>query len=241
MTNGRPSFIKRFFRIIFKVIVYGFVLSLIYLLVCKWLMPPITLTQLGSVFSGNGLHRNYVSWDEISANAKLAAISGEDQLFPVHGGFDWNAISKSLDNDPSKNGRAPGAAASTISQQTAKNVFLFQGEGFMRYVRKPLEAVYTKLIEWIWGKQRILEVYLNTIEMGRGIFGIEEAAQEYFHKHAINLSRNEAAMIIACLPNPKEYTVKPVSRFVAWKSKWILRQMNNVQGNKNVQALITKK
>ena len=111
----------------------------------------------------------------------------------------------------------------------------------MRYVRKPLEAVYTKLIEWIWGKRRILEVYLNTIEMGRGIFGIEEAAEQYFHKHAINLSRNEAAMIIACLPNPKEYTVKPVSRFVAWKSKWILRQMNNVQGDKNVQALITKK
>ena len=241
MANGSPSFIKRFFRIIFKVIIYGFVLSLIYLLLCKWMMPPITLTQLGSVFSGNGLHRDYVSWDKISANAKLAAISGEDQLFPVHGGFDWNAISKSLDNDPSKNGRAPGAAASTISQQTAKNVFLFQGEGFTRYVRKPLEAIYTKLIEWVWGKQRILEVYLNTIEMGRGIFGIEEAAQQYFHKHAINLSGYEAAMIIACLPNPKVYTVKPVSRFVAWKSKWILRQMNNVQGDKNVQALINKK
>ena len=204
-------------------------------------MPPITITQLGSVFSGNGLHRDYVSWEQISANAKLAAISGEDQLFPVHGGFDWNAISKSLDHDPSKNGRAPGAAASTISQQTAKNVFLFQGEGFMRYVRKPLEAIYTKLIEWIWGKKRILEVYLNTIEMGRGIFGIDEAAQQYFHKHAINLSRNEAAMIIACLPNPKEYTVKPVSRFVSWKSKWILRQMNNVHSDQNVQALINRK
>jgi monofunctional biosynthetic peptidoglycan transglycosylase len=203
-------------------------------------MPPITITQLGSVLSGYGLHRDYVSWQEISINAKLASIAGEDQLFPVHNGFDWKAISKSLDNDPSKNGREAGAAASTISQQTAKNVFLFQGEGFMRYVRKPLEAVYTKLIELICGKKRILEVYLNTIEMGKGIFGIEAASQQYFHKHAKDLSRNEAAMIIACLPNPKAYSVKPVSRFVAWKSKWIFRQMNNVQGDVHVRALINK-
>ena len=111
----------------------------------------------------------------------------------------------------------------------------------MRYIRKPLEAVYTKLIEWIWGKQRILEVYLNTIEMGKGIFGIEAASQQYFNKPAKKISRNEAAMIIACLPNPKLYTVKPQSRFVAWKSRWILRQMNNVQDDKNVQDLINKK
>src|ERR1041385_1446006 len=193
MAERGRSFMKRFFRFAFRVIIYGFGLSLIYLLLCKWAMPPITLTQLGSVISGYGLHRDYVSWNDISANAKLAAISGEDQLFAVHGGFDWNAISKSLDNDPSKKGRAAGAAASTISQQTAKNVFLFQGEGFVRYVRKPLEAVYTKLIEWTWGKQRILEVYLNTIEMGKGIFGVEEASMQYFHKHATDLSRNEAA------------------------------------------------
>jgi monofunctional biosynthetic peptidoglycan transglycosylase len=241
MATQNRSFIRKLFRFIFRVIIYGFILSLFYLLLCKWMMPPITITQLGSVIGGYGLHRDYVGWDEISDNAKLAAISGEDQLFPVHGGFDWNAISKSLDNDPSKNGRSAGAAASTISQQTAKNVFLFQGEGFMRYIRKPLEAVYTKLIEWIWGKQRILEVYLNTIEMGKGIFGIEMAAQQYFHKHAKDLSRNEAAMIIACLPNPKEYSVKPASRFVSWKSKWILRQMNNVQGDIHVRALINKK
>jgi monofunctional biosynthetic peptidoglycan transglycosylase len=241
MAKQGRSFIKRFFRFIFKVILYGFLFSLIYLLLCKWIMPPITITQLGSVISGYGLHRDYVRWNEISPNIKLAAIAGEDQLFPVHGGFDWNAISKSLNNDPSKNGRDAGAAASTISQQTAKNVFLFQGEGFMRYVRKPLEAVYTKLIEWIWGKQRILEVYLNTIEMGKGIFGIEEASRQYFHKHAKDLSRNEAAMIIACLPNPKEYSVKPASRFVTWKSKWILRQMNNVQGDVHVRTLINRR
>lgn len=241
MKAEKRSRVKTFFRRALKVIVYGFVLSLIYLLVCKWLMPPITFTQLTNWIGGYGLKRDYVSWNEISPNAKLAAIASEDQLFPVHNGFDWKAISKSMDNDPDVNGRDAGAAASTISQQTAKNVFLFQGEGFLRYIRKPLEAVYTKLIEWIWGKKRILEVYLNTIEMGKGVFGIEAASQQYFHKHAKDLSRNEAAMIIACLPNPKAYSVQPASRFVVWKSKWILRQMNNVQGDKNVQALIYKK
>jgi monofunctional glycosyltransferase len=204
-------------------------------------MPPITITQLGSWIGGYGLNRDYVGWNDISANAKLAAVASEDQLFPVHNGFDWKAISKSMDNDPAKNGRDAGAAASSISQQTAKNIFLFQGEGIFRYVRKPLEAVYTVLIELIWGKRRILEVYLNTIEMGKGIFGIEEASQQYFHKHAKDLSRNEAAMIIACLPNPKIYSVKPQSRYIARRSMWILRQMNNVEGDKNVQELITKK
>ncbi len=241
MKDQQQSFAKRFFRRFFKIILYGFILSFIYLLICKWLMPPITITQLGSWISGNGLKRDYVSWNDISANVKLAAISGEDQLFPVHNGFDWKAIDKSLNNTSSKNKRPAGAAASTISQQTAKNVFLFQGEGVLRYMRKPPEAVYTKLIEWIWGKRRILEVYLNTSEMGKGIFGIEAAAQQYFHKHAKDLSRNEAAEIIACLPNPEIYAVKPISRFVAWKSRWILRQMNNMQSDKNVIALINKK
>lgn len=241
MKDQQPSRIKKFFRRLFKIILYGFILSLFYLLVCKWMMPPITFTQFASWISGYGLKRDDISWDDISANAKLAAIAGEDQLFPVHNGFDWKSISKSLDNDPEKNGRVAGAAASTISQQTAKNVFLFQGEGILRYIRKPLEAVYTAMIELIWGKKRVLEVYLNTSEMGKGIFGIEAASQQYFNKHAKDLSRNEAAMIIACLPNPKIYTVKPLSRFVSWKSRWILRQMNNVQSDKNVQQLVYKK
>ena len=228
-------------RRFFKIILYGFILSLVYLVLCKWLMPPVTIMQLGSWIGGYGLKRDYVSWDDISSNAKLAAIAGEDQLFPVHNGFDWKAISKSLDNNSSKAKRPAGAAASTISQQTAKNVFLFQGEGVTRYMRKPLEAVYTKLIEWIWGKQRILEIYLNTSEMGEGIFGIEAASRRYFNKSAKDLTRNEAAMIIACLPNPKIYTIKPVSRFVNWKSRWILRQMNNVHGDKDIQALIYAK
>src|SRR5215467_8090971 len=111
MKEKKRSAINIFFRRVFKIIIYGFILSFIYLLICKWAMPAITITQLGSWASGHGLNRDYVSWSNISANAKLAAIAGEDQLFPIHNGFDWGAISQSLDNDPSKNGRVAGAAA----------------------------------------------------------------------------------------------------------------------------------
>lgn len=203
-------------------------------------MPPITITQLSAALSGDGLKRDYVSWDAISPNVKLAAIASEDQLFAEHGGFDWKAIEKSIDPPAQrkKKKRALGAAASTISQQTAKNVFLWQGSGWGRYVRKVPELFYTKMIELVWGKQRIMEVYLNTIEMGRGIYGIEAAAQNYFHKPASRLSKNEAAMIIACLPNPKIYTVVPLSKRVSWRYPKILRQMNNLDGDKDVAELI---
>jgi len=224
---------------ILKTVLKLFALSVVYLVVCKWVMPPITLTQLGSLISGNGLKRDYVSYDAISRNAKLAAIAGEDQLFAEHGGFDWPALKQSLESDKGK--RARGSAASTISQQTAKNVFLWQGAGITKYLRKGPEFVYTKLIEWIWGKKRILEVYLNVIEMGKGIYGIQAASNRYYQEDAANLSRNEAASIIACLPNPKKYTVQPRSKFVNFKAGWILRQMRNIQDNPKIKALTEAK
>ncbi len=204
-------------------------------------MPPITVTQFVDLCSGNGLKRNYVSWDEISPNVKLAAIASEDQLFPDHEGFDWKAIEKSIQQEPSrkKKYRKPkGAAASTISQQTAKNVFLWQGSSWTRYVRKVPEVFYTLLIEQIWGKQRIMEVYLNVIEMGHGIYGIEAAAQTYFHKSAKKLSREQAAMIIACLPNPKKFTVVPASKRVRWRTPGILRQMRLIADDPDIHDLI---
>jgi monofunctional biosynthetic peptidoglycan transglycosylase len=231
--------LKTTWRWIKRIFIFGFISSFIYLLICKWVMPPITLTQLGALLEGDGLKRDYINWKEISPNVKLAAIASEDQLFTDHNGFDWNALKKSFDTDPKKKTKTAGTGASTISQQTAKNVFLWQGEGFMKYVRKAPEFYFTQLIEWIWGKQRILEVYLNTIEMGKGIFGIEAAAQAYFKKSAKNLTRSEAAQIIACLPNPKLYPVKPMSNYVAKRSKWILRQMNNIQSDSAIQVLIT--
>ncbi|GAA4451294.1 hypothetical protein GCM10023092_08710 [Rurimicrobium arvi] len=203
-------------------------------------MPPVTITQLQSLVAGDGLKRDYVSSAQISSAVKLAAIASEDQLFPEHGGFDWKAIEKSMDpaSGRRKKKRALGAAASTISQQTAKNIFLWQGSGWTRYVRKVPEMFYTKMIEWVWGKQRIMEVYLNTIEMGRGIYGIEAAAQTYFHKPAATLTPAESAKIVACLPNPKVFTVVPISKRVAWRYPQILRQMNNLEGDPVVAEII---
>ncbi len=202
-------------------------------------MPPITITQLSNSFS-YGLKRDYVQWDDISYNVKLAAIASEDQAFPDHNGFDWDAIEKSLKpKKKKKKSKIPlGGAASTISQQTAKNVFLWQGSGVTRYIRKAPEFYFTFLTELIWRKKRILEVYLNVIEMGPGIFGIEAASQKYFHKHAKNLSREEAAMIIACLPNPKKFSVVPMSTRVAWRYPQILHEMNNIEDDEDVLAII---
>jgi len=229
-------------RFIIKWFFYLLAASLLYVVVGKWIFPPITITQTSSLFTGSGLKRDYVSWDEISPNVKLAAIASEDQLFPDHDGFDWKAIEKSLEGKTGKRKkkRAKGAAASTISQQTAKNVFLWQGSGWSKYLRKAPEAFYTKMIEWVWGKKRILEVYLNVIEMGPGIFGIEAAAQNYFHKSAANLTREEAAMIIAALPNPKRFTVVPASRRVKWRAPQIVRQMALIDGDPDVQSLIRR-
>ena len=131
-----------------------------------------------------------------------------------------------------------GGGASTITQQVAKNVFLWQGGGITKYIRKVPEIYFTKMIEWFWGKKRILEVYLNTIEMGPGIFGIEAASQKYFGKSAKKLSRAEAAMIIACLPNPKKFSVKPMSNRVTWRYPQIMREMNNLEDDEDIISLI---
>jgi len=220
------SWIKRIF-------LFLFLAQLFYIVILKWVDPPVTLTQLGSLFKGDGLKRDYVDGTEISYNLKLAVLASEDQLFPDHDGFDWKSINKAMKHNEKKPNRIKGA--STISQQTAKNVFLWQGRSWLR---KGLEMYFTKMIEWIWGKKRILEVYLNVIEMGRGIYGAEAASQAYFKKPAAKLTRREAAMIAACLPNPKKFTVKPLSRFVAAKGVWVQVQMQALEGDPDVQAII---
>ena len=216
-----------------RIFLFLLISHLVYLVVLKWVNPPITLTQLGSLLSGHGLKRDYVSMADISSSAKLAVMASEDQLFPDHEGFDFKSIKKAMAYNERKPGRIRGA--STISQQVAKNVFLWQGRS---WIRKGLEVYFTFMIEWIWGKKRILQMYLNVAEMGKGVFGIEAAAQKNFRKPAKNLSRQEAAMIAACLPNPKTYTIKPLSRYVASRYPWVLRQMSHLDGDPDVQALI---
>ena len=213
-----------------------FIFHLLYIFLLKWMYPPVTITQLVSLIKGDGLKRDYISGKNISYNAKLAVIASEDQLFPDHKGFDWKNIKKAMAYNKRKPNRIRGA--SSISQQTAKNIFLWQGKS---WIRKGLEAYFTFMIEFVWGKKRILDLYLNVIEMGKGVYGIEAASKTYFKKSAINLTRTEAAMIAACLPNPKKYPVKPPSGYVIKKYPWVLQQMNNLEEDPDVQQIIFSK
>jgi monofunctional biosynthetic peptidoglycan transglycosylase len=224
-----------------KFFLYLFLSSLLYVLIIKFIEPPITITQITNAF-GLGLKRDYVSWNNMSYNIKLAAMASEDQAFTDHMGFDWDAIEKSLrPKKKNKKSKIPlGGGASTISQQVAKNVFLWQGGRYDKYIRKIPEVYFTFLIELIWGKKRILEVYLNVIETGPGCFGIEAAAQHYFKKSAKNLSRAEAAMIVAGFPNPKKFTARPMTRRISWRYPQILREMNNIETDEDVAALLKK-
>lgn len=227
-------FIKKIWKWTRRIFIFLFALQLFCLLLFKWVNPPITMTQLVSWISGDGLKRDYVSTNKISYNIKLAVIAEEDQLFPDHSGFDWKSIRKAREYNEKKPNRTRGG--STISQQVAKNVFLWQGKS---YFRKGLEVYFTFMIELIWGKKRILEVYLNVIEMGRGIYGIEAASQSYFKKPASQLTRTEAATIASCLRNPKVFTVVPLSNAVAIRRQWVLQQMNNLEGDPDIQKIIS--
>jgi len=227
------DFLRKLWRWIKKISLILLIAQFIYIILLKWINPPITITQFVSWISGNGLKRDYISNHSISYNAKLAVIASEDQLFTDHNGFDWKSIQKAMKYNERKPGRIKGA--STISQQVAKNVFLWQGRSWFR---KGLETYFTFMIEWIWGKKRILQMYLNVSEMGTGIFGIERAANIYFNKPARSLSRQEAAMIAACLPSPKRYKVKPASNYVMARSRRIMQQMNFLQPDPDIQAVI---
>ncbi len=223
---------KSWWQIIKKIFLWLFIGQLLYIFFCKWINPPVTITQLVNYVQGNGLKRDYISYNNMGNNIKLAVIASEDQRFPDHEGFDTTAIKKAIAyNKTHKRKRG----ASTISQQTAKNVFLWQHGG---YFRKGLEVYFTFMIEKLWSKRRVLETYLNVAEMGKGIFGVQAAAQHYFKKDAKDLTRQEAALIAACMPNPKKYTVKPLHKYVAARSARILRQMNNLDGDPDIKELL---
>jgi monofunctional glycosyltransferase len=229
----RFSFVKRIAIVFREIFFIAYISSFVYLLLGLLFNPLITMTQAGSLLQGDGLKRDYISYDNMGTNIKLAVLGSEDQLFPDHNGFDLKAIKRAIKYNNRHPNRQRGA--STISQQTAKNVFLYQGGGFFR---KGLETFFTFTIEKIWGKRIILERYLNIAEMGRGVFGIQAAAKKYFNKDAKDLSAAEAAQIAACLPNPKRYSVNPLSRYVAGRYGSIMRQMNNLRGDADVQALL---
>jgi len=190
--------------------------------------------QLSAWFAGNFsyvAHSDWVSMDEISPWMGLAVIAAEDQKFPEHWGFDMGAIEKALAHNERNENRIRGA--STLSQQTAKNLFLWDGRS---WVRKGLEAGLTLGMETVWSKKRILTVYLNIAEFGEGVFGVEAASQRYFHKPASKLSPAEAALLAAVLPNPIRFKASAPTGYVRSRQAWILRQMRQLGGEGFMQA-----
>ena len=176
-------------------------------------------------------HSDWVGMDEISPWMGLAAIAAEDQKFPEHWGFDVSAIEKALAHNERQENRVRGA--STLSQQTAKNLFLWDGRSWLR---KGLEAGLTVGIETVWSKKRILTVYLNIAEFGEGTFGVEAASRRYFHKPASKLTASEAALLAAVLPNPIRFRADAPSGYVRSRQAWILRQMRQLGGEGFMQA-----
>jgi len=197
----------RFMRFISRVIIWFLVISVGLTVAYRFVPVPVTLTML---FDENGFEKDWTPLSRIDRNMVDAVIAGEDGKFCSHGGFDREAIEKAMERN-AEGGRLRGG--STVSQQTAKNVFLWQGSGWTRYARKGLEAWFTLLIETIWSKRRIMEVYLNVAETGIGTYGVEAGAQRYFGKSAARLSRSEAARMAAALPQPKKRAVISPSGF----------------------------
>ena len=216
--------LRRISKIIIRCIAFFFVTSILAVIIYKFMPVYLTPTMITkSIEQGNGWEHQWTPIEEISENMSLAVIASEDNLFMSHNGFDFQQI-KIAAEEAKKGGRQRGA--STISQQTAKNVFLWQGRS---WIRKGIEAYFTLLIEFIWGKERIMEVYLNSIEMGEGIYGVQAIANANFNKDASQLSRSEAALIAATLPNPVKYSSKNPSRYMKKRQSQITRLMRLVE------------
>jgi monofunctional biosynthetic peptidoglycan transglycosylase len=220
--------IKKILRWVKKAMLWFFAISILLVVVFKWVPIPYTplmvIRALENKWEGKDavLSHDWVPLEEISPNLQKAVIASEDGNFLNHHGFDFQAMQKAFKNNQ-KGKRIKGG--STISQQTAKNVFLWQGRS---YIRKGLEAYFTVLIELIWGKERIMEVYLNSIEMGKGVYGAEEAAKHWYRKSAVNLTKREAAGIAAILPNPLKYKATNSSSYIERRKDKILRNMRHV-------------
>lgn len=211
--------------------------SVLLVLLLRVVNPPSSAFMLQHSWNawGNeelaGPTRQWVGWDDISPSMRLAVVAAEDQLFPRHRGFDFDSMSAAL-ADYRQGGRLRGA--STISQQVSKNLFLWPGRSLLR---KGLEAWFTLLLEQFWGKQRILEVYLNVAQFGPDVYGVEAASQRYFNKPAAALTQAEAALLAAVLPNPVRFRVDAPSNHVRQRQAWIQRQMNQLGGPAYLNSL----
>jgi len=219
---------RKILRWIWKAMLWFFGLSILTVVLFKWLPIPFTPLMVTRIIEfkidGNDAiySHKWVPLEDISPYLQKAVIASEDGNFLKHNGFDFEAMQKAFKNN-NKGKRLKGG--STISQQTAKNIFLWQGRS---YVRKGLEAYFTVLIELIWGKERIMEVYLNSIEMGNGVYGAQEAARHWYSKTATNLTPREAAGIAAILPNPRKFKASNSSSYINRRKDKIMRVMRHV-------------
>jgi monofunctional glycosyltransferase len=228
--KAKGSRLRRGVLVVVKAFAAVVAVSIVSTLLLRWIPPIFSALMverhLAAIAGGQRYAAQYewVGWTKIAPTAPLAVIASEDQRFADHHGFDFESINDAL-ADREKGRRLRGA--STISQQVAKNLFLWPGRSF---VRKGLEAYFTVLIEALWPKRRILEVYLNVAELGDGIFGVEAASQRYFKKSASRLTSDEAAVLAAVLPNPHRFRAGRPSAYVEERREWILRQMDQLGG-----------
>jgi len=228
---GTKSWLGRLARTIVWAVLLCVVVSVGSVVMLRWVNPPYSAfmaqSQIAAWVSRDPTYvfrHTWVDLARISANLPLAVVASEDQKFPEHWGFDVEAIEKAYQLNQHSH-RVRGA--STISQQVAKNLFLWSGRS---YFRKGLEAYFTVLIEGCWPKRRILEIYLNIAEFGPGTYGAEAAARRFFHTSAAQLSRSDAAVLAAVLPNPQRFSAAAPSRYVQQRREWILQQMQALGG-----------
>ncbi|MFT7396032.1 MAG: monofunctional biosynthetic peptidoglycan transglycosylase [Flavobacterium sp.] len=226
--KGSRSLMTMFSRFLFKVLLWFFAISLFFVVLYKFVPVPFTpLMVIRAIENSadkkeNSFSHEWESIENISVNLQKAVIASEDGSFLFHNGFDFKAMQKAYKGN--ERGRKI-KGGSTISQQTAKNVFLWQGRS---YFRKGLEAYFTVLIELIWGKERIMEVYLNSIEMGNGVYGAQAAAEHWYRKDAKDLTPIQAAGIAAILPNPRKFTATSSSSYINNRKRKIMRVMRTV-------------
>jgi len=230
--------LKKLPKIILKIFLWFIFLTVLLVLLLKWINPPTSSIMIQRKIEAVVLWNErqmiayeWFSYDDITKQMAIAVIAAEDQNFPFHFGFDFEQIEKALEQHE-RGRRLRGA--STITQQVAKNLFLWEGRSF---IRKGFEAYFTVLIELLWSKERILEVYLNIIEMGDMIFGVGAASQIYFKKLPAKLSRSQAALLAATIPNPKRFSARNPSGYIFRRQSWILGQMSSLGGTSYLQNL----
>lgn len=222
----RPALMRQLLRLLAKLLLAALLSTIVSVVLLRFIDPPMWTWRIERALFPPAkvveVKHDWVPLEQISNELQLAVIAAEDQRFAEHNGFDMDAISSALKHNQQSR-RVRGA--STLSQQTAKNLFMWSDRSF---VRKGIEAWFTLLMELGWDKSRILEVYLNIVEFGPGIYGAEAAARHYFGKPAARLTRYEASLLAAALPNPWRYRVNPPSPYVQQRSAWIRRQMSQL-------------